>query len=555
MRSLEQALSDHELIVLRAIGEWWELDLTGLDKPACVQAVAQALMRLDMPQEAGFLPPEEGAAFSELVAANGRIPVATFSRTHGEVRLMGPGRMEREEPWLAPESVTEALWYRGFVYRGFDETAEGLIEFYYIPNELLAPFSQDNQAKVVKETATSFLDPAEAPTKVKTAVTNAVDDLTTILALAQSVSLRVGDIDYLRPYLLDPTPDRCSLLLTLGQEMGMLRESGEGELRPARSAVKWLKQSREAQLHALADAWSNSNWNDLCHTPGLVCEGERWHNDPILARTALLDAFPSIEHWFRLGNLVAHIKENDPDFQRPDGNYETWYIRDEASNTYITGFENWELVEGRLLQFLVRGPLFWLGLVELGDDSQPDAVLFRPALRALAWLANEPPSQEEVRVPLVVQADGSLLVPYNAGRYERFQAARITEAEPVEPQKPFRYRLTPHSLAQARDQGIAPDRLLQFLERSSGRPVPAGVRRAITRWSERGVEGRIETTVVLRVRDAAILETLRNNPKTRPFMGESLGELAATVRADEWRKLVEAAAQLGLFLDVDMDLE
>ena len=32
MRTLEQALLDHELIVLRVIGEWLRLDLTGTDK-------------------------------------------------------------------------------------------------------------------------------------------------------------------------------------------------------------------------------------------------------------------------------------------------------------------------------------------------------------------------------------------------------------------------------------------------------------------------------------------------------------------------------------------
>ena len=72
----------------------------------------------------------------------GVLAVAAFSRNHGDVRLMGPGRMEREEPWLDPESATEALWYRGFVYRGFDEAAEEVLEFYYLPIELFAGFPQ-----------------------------------------------------------------------------------------------------------------------------------------------------------------------------------------------------------------------------------------------------------------------------------------------------------------------------------------------------------------------------------------------------------------------------
>ncbi|MEJ2747359.1 MAG: helicase-associated domain-containing protein, partial [Anaerolineae bacterium] len=544
MHSLEVALQDHELIVLRVIGEWWELDLTGEDKAASVTALAERLAQLDMPQELLYLPPEEANALQALVAENGRVPVAAFSREHGEVRLMGPGRLEREEPWFDPASPAEALWYRGFLYRGFDETAEGMIEFYYLPDELLAQFPQEEQAAEEPAADASAWEPAAVPASWATAVTDAVDDLTTLLALAQQTQFQSGGLDWPR-YLRNPEPNRRSLLLTLAREMGFLREVEAG-LRPTRTAVHWLQQSREAQLRALADAWSSSAWNDLCHTPDLVCEGEGWSNDPILARTALLDTLPRSADWFHIDDVTAFIKENDPDFQRPDGNYDVWYIREKDEADYITGFANWDKVEGRLLPFLLRGPLCWLGLTEIGGDC------FRLTARALAWLAETPPLADEVRMPLIIQADGSLLVPHNAGRYERFQAARVCDAEPVEPGKPYQYRLTPQSLAQARQEGIAPDRILQFLAEASEKPLPASVKRAVERWGEHGVEGRLETAVILRVRDAAILQTLRKNSKTRDYIGESLGDLAATVRPNDWPKLRSAAAQLGLLLDVNV---
>lgn len=551
MHSLKTALDGRELIVLRVIGEWWELDLTGEDKLASVKMLAERLAKLNMEQEILYLPPEEAAALQALVAGNGRVPVATFSREHGEVRLMGPGRLEREEPWFDPASPAEALWYRGFLYRGFDETTEGMIEFYYLPDELLAQFPQEEMAPEAPITAVSALEPLAAPESWNTAVTDAVDDLTTLLALAQQTQFQSGGLDWPR-YLLNPEPNRRSLLLTLAREMGFLREVEAG-LRPTRTAVHWLQQSREAQLRALADAWSSSAWNDLCHTPGLVCEGEGWANEPILARTALLDMLPRSTDWFNLNDVTAYIKENDPDFQRPDGNYDVWYIREKDEADYITGFANWDKVEGRLLPFLLCGPLFWLGLTEIGGDSEAVANCFRLTARALAWLAETPPPADEVRMPLIVQADGSLLAPHNAGRYQRFQAARVCDAELVQPGKPYQYRLTPQSLAQARQEGIAPDRILQFLTEASEKPLPTGVKRAVERWAENGVEGRLETAVILRVRDVAILQTLRRNSKTRDFIGESLGDLAAAVRPNDWPKLRAAAAQLGLLLDVTVD--
>lgn len=549
MRYLEQALQDHELIVLRVIGEWWELDLTGADKPDCVSLLAERLSNLDIQDELAFLPPEEVAAMRDLVAQSGRIPVATFAREHGEVRQMGPGRLEREEPWYDPVSAAEALWYRGFIYRGFDDTADGVVEFFYIPAELLAQFPRAERADTPATPVEHALAAQEHPDgAVRPAETDAVDDLTTLLALAIQSGLRSGNVPDWPAVLLNDHADRRSLLLTLAQEMGLIRES-DGELRPTRAAVDWLKESRDGQLYALADAWSNSQWNDLCHTPGLICEGERWRNDPLLARAMLLETLPRTTDWYAFDDLVSLIKENNPDFQRPDGNYDTWYIRDAAQGAYLSGFGAWELVEGRLLHFLLEGPLSWLGLVDTAVAGD-DVLHFRLTPRALTWLQGNPPARDEVSVPLIVQSDGTIIVAHNADRYRRFQTARIARLEPVVRNKPFTYRLTPDSLGAADAQGITPDRVLRFLEEASGRAVPKSVQRAVERWSERGVEGRLETAVILRVRDAVILDTLRNNPKTRDFIGESLGDYAAIIKRDDWERFRAATAELGLLLDM-----
>lgn len=551
MRSLNKALQDHELIVLRVLGEWWDLDLTGSDKSVCVRELAQALAALDLPQEMHLLPPEEAAALQALVQAGGRMPVAAFARAYGEVRLMGPGRLEREEPWLDPAGPAEALWYRGFLYRGFDETAEGMMEFFYLPDELLAQFPRpEKRVTAVRESAAGMFTAVAAPANLPPAAVDAVDDLTTLLLLAQQTSLQPGHAAGLAPYLLNGDRERLSLLLNLGAEMDLLGMPESG-LRPLGTAVSWLQKSREAQIRALAEAWSSSNWNELGHTSGLRCEGDQWHNDPILARTALLDALPHTADWYVLDQLIAHLKTSDPDFQRPDGNYDTWYVRDLESGVYLNGFENWERVEGRLLRFLVQGPMVWLGLaVTAVADNR---LLYALTDHALEWLAGTPPETHDVTVPFTIQADATLLATRNSSRLHRFQAGRIADLLPVTPEQPYQYRLTPQSLARAQKQGITAERIIQFLEEGSGSPLPTSVRRGIVRWAEKGVEARLETAVILRTRDAAILETLRANPKTRDYLGESLGDLAVAVPAPHWEKLRAAVAQLGLLLDVAIE--
>lgn len=558
---------DHDLLVLRVIAEFLGLDLTGADKAASAHELAQFLSQIDLQQEMAYVEPEEGAAIADLLAQGGRVPVAAFERQHGPLRQMGPGRMEREEPWLDPVSVTESLWYRGFLYRGFDGTAEGAIEFYYIPKELLAQLSGGERAPsqaaptaVAEPTRPIAIAPAQSPglvpvpsvdpSTIRAAATDAVDDLTTLLALAQRTGLLPDRLPDLETLLIRPMRDRRSLLLTLADETGLLRRT-EGRLRPRPAAIDWLKLSREAQLRAIVVAWKDSSWNDLCHTPGLVCEGDGWQNEPQLARDALLERLPRSTDWYRVRDIVDLMRAHDPDFQRPDGNYDTWYVRDAAAGQMLSGFENWDRVEGRLLRHLLEGPLHWLGMTEMAAELPTGEACYRLTDRAMSWLLDEPPPADEVRVPLVVQPDGTLLVPLNAGRFERFQAARVADVEPLLPDKPYRYRITPASLAGAREEGIAPERVLQFLEKASGRPVPTSVQRGITRWAEQGVEGRLQREIVLRVKDEKILETLRTNPRTRDLIGESLGDLAVAIRAGDWEAFRQATAQLGLLLDVE----
>jgi hypothetical protein len=546
MRSLEQALSDHDLIALRVIAEWWELDLTGMEKHEGVEILAGTLARLDMMQEIEYLPEEEAAALQDLVSQGGRAAVDALSRLYGEVRMMGPGRMEREEPWLDPISPLEALWYRGFLFRGFDDTAEGVLEFYYLPQELLAqfpgPFSEEEGI-----VGAVVLDPVEPPDGAPAeGLVNSVDDLTTMLAAALQPTGEGKDQPAEGVFLLDQNPGRKSLLLNLAAEQGWLRED-ESSLRPTRSAVDWLKKGREAQLFELADAWSKSGWNDLCHTPGLICEGHNWQNDPILARTAVLDALPQHAEWYSLGALVDLIKNTNPDFQRPDGNYDTWYVRDAKSGDYLNGFESWELVEGRLISFLITGPMYWLGITVISD--RPDNDFFRISNLGLKWLAGEQPREHEDKIPIIIHPDASIHVAHNADRYLRFQVTRIAELEKVDGRKPYHYRVTPASLALAGEQGITAERLLRFLSQASETALPKSLQRAVERWSERGVEGRLESVIVLRVSEAEIIQTLLNNPKTRDFLSEPLGDHAIAVKAGKWRQFRAACAQLGLLID------
>ena len=550
MHSLEHALRDHELIVLRTIGEWCDLDLAGMEKQEAVRILAESLSHNDMNMELNYLSPEEALALNTLIEEGGQASVASFERQHGVVRRMGPGRLEREEPWLDPVSAAEALWYRGFLYRSFDEGEEGeIIEYYFLPEELFRQFPQVNNTNAKGVFETIPLQPTPEKGSFLPATTDAIDDMTAILALAQIEAVREEELISYLFLLLDASPSRASLLWTLAWEMQLLRATDDGG-KPTRRVISWLKKSRDEQLVDLINTWSRSGWNELCQTPGLRCEGSGWQNEPILARTTLLDALPRQTGWFQLSDLINFIKDSNPDFQRPDGSYDTWYIQDLDSGQYVTGFASWILVEGRLISFLISGPMSWLGLTEVESTSRMER-RFRLTKLAHDWLDGVQPSKDEVSVPIVVHEDATISVPFNANRYTRFQVARVSEAEPALPGQPFRYTLSPASLTRAKEQGVEADRLLTFLEDSSGRAVPATTRRGVERWASQGTEARMDQVVLLRVKDPEILDKLRANPRTRRYIAETTGDLAAVVNLDDWPELRQAAAELGLLIDFE----
>ncbi len=565
MENLEQSLRQHHLIVLRMLGEWWEMELIGKDKDECAALLAEQLQQTDLQMELLYLQPEEAAALKTLAANGGRMTVGEFGRNYGTIREMGPAKLEREEPWYSPINVAEALWYRAFLFRAFDETDDGLIEFYYLPQELLAQFetiAHTGTKSVLKEAIEPFHDEpnkrddltflaaaeatvlleVDAPAIFTPANTTAVDDLTTLLAFAQRNQLNGKENEWLSDYLVDANRSRRSLLLTLVWELGMLKR-GEEEIRPTRTAVNWLKADRETQLATLIDKWTESDWNPLRHLPTVRLEGDA-PNDPTAARNVLISILPRDEQWFSINTLIALVKQNAPDFQRPTGDYNTWYVRDGTTDEYLRGFASWEKVEGALLRFVLTTVMAWLGLVDCSGENA------RLTPRAVAWLDGRVPNVPDSQMIPIIQPDATIIVPRQTNRFTRFQTARIAEQQPYSQDKPYFYRITPQSLKFARDkQGIAPQRVLTFLRSSAdGQPLPKGIQRAIERYSERGTEGTLSQIGVLRVGDEHVIETLQKNSKTRELLGERLGELAIVVH--DMEKLRHVTAQLGLLLEL-----
>ncbi len=498
--------------------------------------------------------PAAQEALAVLLRDGGRSLRLAFERQHGVIRAMGPGRLERERPHLAPVNPSEELWYRGLIFSAFAETPAGMAEFLYVPGDVAALLPAP--APALEGLRVSACQP---PDVVQPASDRLLHDICTMLCLVQAgeVHLVNGDdpLSWQRTSLYeldrlslqpaggsdentrDGPGSPMALALTLASDLDWLRPRSRRRLALNAAAVRtWLEAPRYQQQRVLQQAWQASQtWNDLCRTPDLACEDTgNWHNDPVATRERFLPLLAHLDPdtWYELDALVAAVKSTTPDFQRPDGDYDTWYIRERDSQTYLRGFDCWDAVEGALLRFLLTGPFHWLNGVDLGLAAQPtpsvtaNAMALAPApamastsaagasthtaslpisaglakelssTRSLrlrltrsghAWLADQPSPAEPTPSSLVVLPDFTVLVPANALLLDRFRVSRFTTWEPPTRSQPnvaptFRYRITQGGLQRATEQGIDALRVLAFLQERCTEPLPASVVSGLQRW-------------------------------------------------------------------------
>ena len=255
----------------------------------------------------------------------------------------------------------------------------------------------------------------------------------------------------------------------------------------------------------LIEAWQKSeSFNELRLMPGITCEGE-WKNQPQVTREFLLNLLEAIpdDKWWNLSAFISDIKKKYPDFQRPAGDYDSWFIKRESDGQYLRGFAYWDQVDGALIRFFITDILYGLGMVELASpESGKDITAFR-----LLNAENLKVKAEDARVK--VSSQGTITAPRYAPRAVRYQISRFCEWEdgqavPGVETKPeeYKYKITPHSLTKAKEQGLKVEHLLTLLAKHSDAGIPPVLVKALKRWEVNGTEARAETQVILKVEPA-----------------------------------------------------
>ncbi len=560
LKDLRESLEQHPVPLLRAIAAGYNLDVSRVPRSELPRVLAEHITH---PETVAWvlelLTPEERAVLDRLIAEGGAFPAHRITREYGAIRELGAGRLERERPWEHPISPTERLWYLGLIHIAFGVVGEFRGRICYIPSDVL-PLLPPVETPPVQFS----VDAVSEPPHVRAAGLAFVEDAFVVLSEIQQHPMPPLDGRYLPPKLLArinarlryPEPHigherethRLGLLLHLLRGLRLIETDRRGLLHPALArARRWLEAPRVRRLLSLQRAWAaDQTWNELWRVPELRFERTGWRNDPFRTRRRVLHWLAQVPlgTWVSVESFVAAIKRVDPDFQRPTGDYESWYIRDARTGRFLRGWESWDEVEGRLLRYFLRGPLQWLNIVEVGydDTPTPQAIAFRITPEGAAFLGHTvelpaPPPRRPVRI----EPDGTILVPDGADDWERLHLERLSV--PVEP--PHRYRLDRERVVNVLLEGSHPERIIAFLRHTADNRLPSEVEERFWAWVSGFGRMRMRRVVLLEVDSPELLEEVRRLPHIRPFIREVLNRRTVVVDEEHADNLIAALRRAG----------
>ena len=538
MPDLAQSLGKYDLGYLQIVAKSWGLAFSAQDFQLGLNRLVPLLLEESQLSElVSKLPVEAQAALDDLLANDSRITWSIFTRRYGRVREMGSGRRDRDRPDLDPVSTAEILFYRALIGRAFFDTPDGAEEFAYIPDDLITIMAAD-QVWASKPLGRGAIP--DERVYIFPGTDRILDDTCTVLA-----ALRMGLPEDQAPLTVYPGDFQPSvrILTSLLQAANLLDESGE----PNPEAVRhFLEEERGLAMVQLVTGWLRSKQlNELELQPGLILEGE-WRNDPLRTRRAILEMLTTIPaaKWWGLESFINAVREQNPDYQRPAGDYDSWIIRHAEQDTYLIGFVSWDQVDGQLLRFMITGYLHWLGIMDL---AAPGKVKSLTAFRTSKWsdtlLKGEAPKgipAEDQKI--IARSDGRLVVSRRVPRSMRYQIARFCEWGELK-RGDYNYQITPSSLKRAEESSLAIKQFMTLLDKNADQ-VPPNLVTALERFEQQGRQARIEGVMVLRLSSPEILEELRASRAAR-FLGDPLGPTTVIVKSGAREKVLAALVEIG----------
>ena len=165
---------------------------------------------------------------------------------------------------------------------------------------------------------------------------------------------------------------RWRFLLHLALAAGWVRRDGP-LLKPGRLAVQLLSgDPREVRQRIVDRYLKERSWSDLTEA-GRVRQslGSRRIDETAARQVVLhyLREFSTSAVWISEASFCDAVHAANPDFLREDYASLSSAMVDVAAEAELSGADSWDPVEGEWIRYVLRGPLYWLGIVRWGRDS------------------------------------------------------------------------------------------------------------------------------------------------------------------------------------------
>ena len=543
MPTIKNLLHNHDEDVRRSILTRWGFELPPELTIQDLQTFSEKVLEEGIIQEiVQTLPEKAKACFDDLLKNSGKIPWSQFSRTYGDIRVMGAGKRERIHPEREPVNSSEVLWYCGLMGKAFFKAKPEAIEFAYIPDETLALFTdsvEDHHEKIGNELV------LPKGCVIRHAQDSILDDLCTLLA-----GLRMEfTSDSIQPMRGVFSPAELMQFII---SMDLFHKKTGLELE---AVQEHLTKPRLEAYYDVLQNWQQSRLiQDVLFIHGLDF-GKNPHIDFPAVRQRFLTILKTIPSgiWWDLEATIGAIKASQPEFLRVAGDMEAWYVSDRRTNVSLSGFEHWDEVEGVFITFFVAKMLYGLGLCDLAVDRKSGKMLgFRWVEERKRLLENPAQAQEDETGPFYTLAQGNLSMSFNCSRSLRYQISRFCEWKGMR-RGEYQYQVTPASLQKAIQQGLQVNQFIVLLKKHQTQETTPGLLNALQRFEEGKGFARIHASVLLRVDDPAVLRKIKQS-ELEKYIVEELNQTTFLVDKKGIEHIQAKLTELGYLCDIGGEL-